>query len=124
KELAIDGHAQITQAIDFIEKCDRIEDHAVADDAFAVRAQHAAGDQLENEFLAVRNHGMARIVASRIAGDGGKAFAENVYNFPLPLIAPLGAQHYRRLRSHRDPRSICWSLFWGKPLLPSAGGCT
>ena len=106
EELVVDLDAQIAQAFDFIEERDGIEHHAVADDAFAPRPQHAAGDELENELLAADDDGVPCVVATSIACDGGKPFAQHVHNLAFALVAPLGAQHYCRLRSHvQDSRS-------------------
>ena len=78
----------------------RIEHHAVADDAFAAGAQHAAGNELEHELLAADDDGVAGVMAAGVARHGGEPLAEHVHNFALALVAPLGAQHYRRLCSH------------------------
>jgi hypothetical protein len=43
---------------------------------------------------------MAGIVPACVPRYGGKALAQHVHNLAFALVAPLGAQHYRRLCSH------------------------
>ena len=103
EELAVDIDAEVAQLGDFLEEGDGIEDHAVADDAFASRAEHAAGNELQYEFLPADDDGVSGVVAAGIARHGGEALAEHVDNLALALVAPLGAQHHRCLRSHLFP---------------------
>ncbi len=84
----------------FLEEGDRVENHAVADDALASLAQHAAGNELQHELLPADDDGVPGVVPARVACHGAEALAQHVHNFALALVAPLGAQHYRRLRSH------------------------
>src|SRR5258708_7004618 len=74
----------------------------------ARRPQHSAGDQLQDEFLAVDNDRVAGIMAAGIARDNGKILRQHVDNLSLALVAPLGANNDRGLASfqcqlrHRD----------------------
>jgi hypothetical protein len=43
---------------------------------------------------------MPGVMPARVARHGGKPLAQHVHNLPFALVAPLGAQHYRRLCSH------------------------
>ena len=92
--MAIDFHPGLAQCANFLQKGERIEHHAVADNAAAARAQHATGHQLQNKFLAVDDDGVAGIVAPGIAGDDGEVLRQDVDDLPLALIAPLGANNH------------------------------
>ena len=54
EELAIDREAGVFELLDLVEEGHGVEDDAVADDAFASGAENAAGDELQDELLAVR----------------------------------------------------------------------
>ena len=105
-ELAVDIDAELANAGDFLEEGDGVQHHAVADDAHAARAQHAAGNELQHEFLAADDDGVAGVVAAGITRHGAEALAEHVHDLSLALIAPLGAQHHRRFRSHCFPSCV------------------
>ena len=90
----------LAQAGDLVEESDGVQHHAVADDAFAARAQHAAGDELQDELLAADDDGMPGVMPAGIARHRGEPLAQHVHNFAFALVAPLGAQHYCRLCSH------------------------
>ena len=105
EEMAVDIDAELAHAVDFAEECNGIEHHAVADDAFAARAKHAAGNELQDELVLANDDGVPGIVPAGVARHGGEPLAEHVYDLSLALVAPLGAQHYSRLRSHRRPDS-------------------
>ena len=110
KELLIHGHAQLAQLGHFLQKSDRVQHHAVADDALAARPQHAAGNQLQHELLLADDDRVAGVVPARITRHGAEPLAQHVHNLALALVAPLGAQHYRRLCSHVRSR------FWRESL--------
>ena len=120
EELLVDCDAELAQLGHFAEEGDGIEHHAVADDAFAARAQHAAGNELQHEFLPANDDGVAGVVAARVTRHGAEPLAQHVHNLAFALVAPLGAQHYRRLRSHvrMDSRSMPRQLW-----LKKAGSC-
>ena len=71
----------------------RVEDDSVADDGLAVGPQDAAGDELEDEFLAADDDGVSGVVAASVAGDDGKALGEHVDDLAFAFIAPLGAEN-------------------------------
>ncbi len=77
--------------IDFLHEGKRVEHHAIADDAAAAFAQHAAGNQLQDELLALDGDGVSRIVAAGIARDDLEALREHVDDFAFAFVAPLGA---------------------------------
>ena len=71
----------------------RIKHHAVADDALALRPQHAAGDQLQHELFAVDDDGVPGVVAAGVARDHVELLREDVDDLALALIAPLGTKN-------------------------------
>jgi hypothetical protein len=52
------------------------------------------------------NNGVSGIVTTCITGHCTEPLAQHINNLPLTLIAPLGAQNHRRLRSHQQPASL------------------
>ena len=72
EELPVDGQAGVLELLDFVQEGHRVEHDAVADDAFALRAQHAAGNELQNELLAGDDDGVAGVVAAGVARDDGE----------------------------------------------------
>ena len=65
---------------------------AVADDGPLPGPQDAAGNQLEDELLLADEDGVAGVVAALVARHDIEALGEEVDNFPLALVSPLGAQ--------------------------------
>ena len=88
---------------DFVEEGDGIKHHAVADDAFASRAEHAAGNELQHELVLANDDRVPGVMPAGVARHGGKPLAEHVHDLSLALVAPLGAQHHSRFCSHRRP---------------------
>ena len=90
-ELTVHVDAEVAELGDFLEEGDGVEDDSVADDASAVGAEDAAGDELQDKLLAVDDHGVAGVVAAGVAGDDVELFAEDVDDLALAFIAPLGS---------------------------------
>jgi hypothetical protein len=97
KKIPVNHYPRVTQARHFFQKCYRVENHTVADYASATFAQHTAGNQLQNELLAINDHGVAGIVATGIARYDGKVFGQDIDYLAFALIAPLSAHDYRCL---------------------------
>ena len=95
EKIPIDRHAGGAQCLNFLEKRQRIKHHTIADNAAAPGAQHAAGYELKNKFLAVDDDRMAGVVSPGIADNHLKAFRQYVNDLSLALIAPLGANDNR-----------------------------
>src|SRR5207244_7763760 len=72
-----------------------IEHDTVADHTAATGTQHAARNQLQDEFLALDDDRVAGIVATGIAGHDGKIVGEYVDNLALAFVAPLRADDDR-----------------------------
>ncbi len=99
-ELLVDGDAEVAELCDFLEEGDGIEDDAVADDAFAAGAENAAGDELEDKFLAADDDGVSGVVAACVTRDGVETLTEHINDLPFAFVAPLGSEHDRCFRSH------------------------
>ncbi|GAC1355955.1 MAG: hypothetical protein NVSMB3_01770 [Acidobacteriaceae bacterium] len=99
EELAIwstrDGKAGIFEFFDLGEEGHGVEYDAVADDAFALRPEDAAGDELEHELPALDDDGVTGIVPASVAGDDIELLGEDVDDLSFALIAPLGTEDYR-----------------------------
>ena len=95
EELPVDGEAGVLESFDFGEEGHGIEDDAVADDAFALWPEDAAGDELQDELFAGDDDGMAGVVAAGVAGDDVEALGQDVDDFAFALIAPLGTKNHR-----------------------------
>jgi hypothetical protein len=103
EEISIDGNSRLAQSPNFLQKSHGVEHHAIADDASAPGAQYSAGNQLQDEFLAVNDDGMAGVVAAGIARDDREVLRKNVDNLALALVAPLGTDDYRGLAFFQFP---------------------
>ena len=91
EEIAVHFHAGRAQRIDFLHEGERIEHYAVADNTAAAFAQHAAGNQLQDELLALDGDRVSRIVAAGITRDDLEALREHVNDFAFAFVAPLCA---------------------------------
>ena len=103
EKTAVHLDASCAQRVHFFQERQRIEHNAVANHAAAAGAQHAARDQLQNEFLAVDDDGVAGVVSAGVAGNDGELLRQHVDDFPFALIAPLGADDHRGSASFHCP---------------------
>src|SRR5208282_333519 len=101
EEVAIHLHAGGAQGGDFLQEGQRINHHAVADDAGALGPQNAAGHELQNEFLAVDDDGVPGVMAAGVARHDRKGLREYVDNLALAFVAPLGSDNDRSSASAR-----------------------
>ncbi len=103
-----------------LEKHERVDDHAVADDRHDVVVEHPARDELDRELLTVDDDGVSRVVAALIADDHRHFLGEEVGELALPLVSPLRSdddrcwhvgQAYRRRTAHSTEMissPSCW----------------
>ena len=89
-------HAAGGQAVDLVEQHPRVDDHAVGDHRDAARGQHARGQQVGGELLAVDHDGVAGIVSALIADAIIDGRPQQVRRLALALVAPLGSEHHDR----------------------------
>ena len=95
KKRSVNADSVLAQAIHFLQKCNRIQNHPVTDYAATVFAQDTAGNQLQNELFSIDDDRVAGIVSTGVAGDHRKILGENVDNLAFAFIAPLGADNDR-----------------------------
>ena len=100
KRRPVDVEAGFSHAVNLVQEINGIEDDAVADDAYAVGANNAAGNELQDKLVLANDDGVPGVMAAGVARHGAEPLAQHVDNLSLTLIAPLGAQHYSRLCSH------------------------
>jgi hypothetical protein len=103
EETAVDVEAGFAHAVNLVQEINGIEDDAVADDAYAIGANDAAGNELQDELVLANDDGVPGVMAAGVTRHGGEPLAKHVDNLSLTLIAPLGTQHYSRLCSHSLP---------------------
>ena len=84
-------HTAGFEAVDLLEQDFRIDYHAVADDRGHVRADDAAGQQVQSVGFVADDHGMARVVAAVEAGDIVDMRADKIGRLAFAFIAPLSA---------------------------------
>ena len=94
KELAVDLQARVLQLLHLAQERHRVQHHAVADHALALRPQHAAGNQLQHKLLAGDDDGVPGVVPARVARHHGELLAQHIDDLALALIAPLGAKDH------------------------------
>jgi len=97
EQVAIDVDAVSAQGIHFFHQGEGVEHDSVADDAAASLAQDAAGDQLQDELLALDGDRVAGIMAAGVARYDTKALRENVNDLAFALVAPLCSDDDGRL---------------------------
>ena len=101
------------QPLDLLEQGRRMDDHAVADDAFDSLAEDPGRNQRELVCDALVDNRMPGVGPSLVPHDDVVLVAEQVDDLPLGLIAPLKAHDARRthgilLRSDNDRASVAW----------------
>ena len=88
-----DGDAGALDLVDLGEQRLGIDDDTVADDAGDAVVQDPGRQQAQHELAPVGVDGVPGIVTALVTGDDGKIGREQVDDFPLALITPLGAEH-------------------------------
>jgi hypothetical protein len=90
------------QRVQLLEELERVQHHAVAEQAAAPRVQDPRGDLVQDELLLAHVHGVAGVRAALVARDDVDALREHVDDLPLPLVAPLGAHDHGAAMVHLD----------------------
>ena len=97
-QFVLGAHASSFQRIQLGEHLFGIEHHAVADDTDRA-LENPRWDLMQDERLAFpRVHRVPGIRAALVAHDEIGALGEDIDDFALALIAPLGAHHHDALR--------------------------
>ena len=83
-----------------------VDDHAVADDGHGVLVHDAGRHEVQRQLLVAMHHRVACIVASLVAHDEVEFARDEVGDFTLAFVAPLGTDENRtghRLRPFVAP---------------------
>ena len=90
------GHVNAlgVQLVQFLAEDDRVQDHAVADEALLARMKDTRGDEVQDALLAVDHQGVPRVVAALETDDGVRALGEHVDDLAFALVSPLGAENH------------------------------
>ncbi len=83
-------HSPGLELVDLLAEDGGIDDHAVADDGDYPGVEDPRGDQVEGELAEFVLDRMPGIVAALVAHDHVRLLAEQVDDFALAFIAPLG----------------------------------
>ena len=86
--------ACVFELLDFGEEGRGVEHDAIADNALAAGAQHAAGDELQHNLFAVDDDRVAGVVPAGITRDDVELFREDVDDLAFALVAPLGTEDH------------------------------
>src|SRR5690606_28341185 len=81
------------QHVEFFGKRHRVQDDAVADEAFDAVTEDAGGNQLKHSLVATDDQGVAGVVAALETHHATGALGEQVDDLALAFITPLGADH-------------------------------
>ena len=85
------------KVVDFRLQCLECNHHAVADHASHTRLHNAGRDQVQHGFVTVDHQGVSRIVPTLKTNHRIHITAQQIDNFALALVTPLGAQNNNAL---------------------------
>src|SRR5207247_1177471 len=92
-QASLDVDAVFHEAVDLVEQRVGIEHDAVPDRAAHAGMENTAWNLVQHERRPVDVDGVSGVGASLIAHDPRGALGEDVDEFALPLVAPLGADY-------------------------------
>jgi hypothetical protein len=107
----LDVDAVAHQLVDLVEQRVRVEHDAVADGAPHAGVQDPARDLVQHERPLADVDRVPRVRAALVPHHPVGALGEHVHQLPLPLVAPLGADHHegaRRRIEHELPGDPAW----------------
>ncbi len=93
--------AGIAQCVDLAQEGLGIDDDAVADDGEDALVKDSRGEQVQGVSPASDDDGVTGVGAAVVAHHGVKPRGEQVDDLPLPLVAPLEADHRQALAGNR-----------------------
>ena len=93
--LRADLDADFFQSLNFLDEADRVNDHAIADDAQFALAQDAGRHEVQDIFLPADENGVAGVVAAGVTDDDIRLLGEHINDFAFAFVAPLGANENR-----------------------------
>ena len=112
------GTPGVQQAGQFIGELADVQGDPVADDVGDVRVEHARGQGVQGEAAIIIDDGVPRIGAALEADDDVGRLRQQIGDFPLAFVAPVGAddRFYHRNPSYYNKKINCLSCFfrrWG-----------
>ena len=90
KAFGCDGNAFGFEGFDFLAETDRIHDDTVSDDALFI-PKNAGGNEMEDIFFALGDHGVPGVVSALTANDEVRFFGQEIDNLALAFVAPVEA---------------------------------
>ena len=100
-------HASALEHVELGDQHVGVDDHPVADHRHDVVVEHARGNELQGEALAVDDDRVAGVVAPLVAHDQVRLLGQEVDETALAFVTPLGT--YDDGRRHGASPSWCWS---------------
>ena len=94
------------QLTDLFDQRFRRKHHTITNHAGFAWAQNARWNQVKNGLFTVDDQRMTRVMATLKTHHGGCGFSQQVNDFTLAFVTPLGAQHYDIL-THYDALVSC-----------------
>src|SRR5262245_24698633 len=91
KKAATHRYSFILQHLHFTEKRLGIQDYTRANEANLAVMQDSRWDQMQDELLALDNHGVTRIVPALVSRNDVELFSQQIDDLSFAFIAPLGA---------------------------------
>lgn len=86
-------HAALLEMRDLGQESFGIENHTITDHATRFGLENASGYLMQNEFFVAAHNGMSGVRTALIAYDEIGPLGEDVDNFPLPFVTPLGTDY-------------------------------
>ena len=84
-----DGNTLFAQGVSLVGQVLDIDDHSGAHDVHRLGPENTGGEQIENEFAALVDNGMSRVVAALITDDHIVAGGEQIDHSAFTLVAPV-----------------------------------
>ena len=86
-----DRDTEFSQPIKLLDQAHGIHDHAIADHAHLVRAEDAAGNQVQDVLVLAHEDRVARVVATLRADHYLRLLGQHVDDLTFAFVAPLSA---------------------------------
>ena len=86
-------HAFLLQLLDFLPQGLQRQHHSIANQALNAGLQYACRDQVEDRFFAIDDQRVAGIVPALETDNGVCVTTQEIDDFALTLVSPLGAQN-------------------------------
>jgi hypothetical protein len=91
EESSVEGDSGVLEVPEFVDKGQRIQNHAIAHDASDLRMKDSRRDDVENVTFTAERNGMPGVVPSLVARNAVESFGEDVDNLSFSFVAPLQA---------------------------------